>query len=188
MNYIRSLTILLLAAVAISCAALAAADDPAEIMKTPAVHAALEAAKTNEPATIETQIHLCEIPAPPFKESKRAEELAKLFREAGLQNVRIDAAGNVLGDRPGRSPHPHLVMAAHLDTVFPEGTDVHVKRDGTILKGSRHRRRLPRPRCAAGRDSRAARNKSGNQWHDHICWRRGRRRPRRSARNERAFR
>jgi acetylornithine deacetylase/succinyl-diaminopimelate desuccinylase-like protein len=54
--------------------------------------------------------------------------------EAGLQNVRIDAAGNVLGDRAGRAPHPHLVMAAHLDTVFPEGTDVHVKRDGTVLK------------------------------------------------------
>ncbi len=134
MNYIRSLTILLLAAVAISCATLAATDDPAKLMETPAVRAALDAAKANEPDTIETQIHVCEIPAPSFKESKRAEELARLFREAGLQNVRIDAAGNVLGDRAGRAPHPHLVMAAHLDTVFPEGTDVHVKRDGTVLK------------------------------------------------------
>jgi acetylornithine deacetylase/succinyl-diaminopimelate desuccinylase-like protein len=47
--------------------------------------------------------------------------------------VRIDETGNVLGDRPGTQPHPHLVIAAHLDTVFPEGTDVHVKRNGTLL-------------------------------------------------------
>jgi acetylornithine deacetylase/succinyl-diaminopimelate desuccinylase-like protein len=49
--------------------------------------------------------------------------------------VRIDKAGNVLGDRPGSAPHPHLVLAAHLDTVFPEGTDVHVKRTGNVLTG-----------------------------------------------------
>ena len=43
--------------------------------------------------------------------------------------------GNVLGDRPGAAARPHLVIAAHLDTVFPEGTDVTVRRDGTILRG-----------------------------------------------------
>ncbi len=47
--------------------------------------------------------------------------------------MRIDEAGNVLGDRPAPQPHPHLVIAAHLDTVFPEGTDVHVKRNGNVL-------------------------------------------------------
>ena len=73
--------------------------------------------------------------APPFKEQKRAEIYARMFREAGLQNVRIDTEGNVLGDRPGAQPRPRLVFSAHLDTVFPEGTDVKVKRDGNMLRG-----------------------------------------------------
>jgi acetylornithine deacetylase/succinyl-diaminopimelate desuccinylase-like protein len=49
--------------------------------------------------------------------------------------VRIDREGNVLGERPGRSPSPHLVLSAHLDTVFPEGTDVRVTRRGSVLHG-----------------------------------------------------
>jgi acetylornithine deacetylase/succinyl-diaminopimelate desuccinylase-like protein len=124
-----------LAALLVSLATLvSAAQDPSQLMQTPAVRAALEDAKANEPQTIQTQIHVCEIPAPSFMETKRGEELAHLFREAGLQNVRIDPAGNVLGDRPGKSAHPHLVVAAHLDTVFPEGTDVTVKHEGSVLK------------------------------------------------------
>jgi acetylornithine deacetylase/succinyl-diaminopimelate desuccinylase-like protein len=58
-----------------------------------------------------------------------------VFTQLGLQNVRVDKAGNVLGDYAGAAPRPHLVLAAHLDTVFPEGTDVKVKRDGNVLKG-----------------------------------------------------
>ena len=61
--------------------------------------------------------------------------LEKEFEQLGLQNVRIDKMGNVLGERPGQAPHPHLVMSAHLDTVFPEGTDVKVKREGSVLHG-----------------------------------------------------
>ena len=99
------------------------------------VKAAIDAIRAAEPQTIETQIRICEIEAPPFKEAKRAEAYAQLFRDAGLQNVRIDKAGNVLGDRPGAQPRPHLVFSAHLDTVFPEGTDVTVKREGAILRG-----------------------------------------------------
>src|SRR4249919_2346868 len=57
------------------------------------------------------------------------------FEQLGLANVRVDKAGNVLGDRPGVVPRPQLVVAAHLDTVFPEGTDVRVKRNGTVLAG-----------------------------------------------------
>ena len=49
--------------------------------------------------------------------------------------MRIDKEGNVLGDRPGAQPRPRLVFSAHLDTVFPEGTDVKVKRDGNMLRG-----------------------------------------------------
>jgi tripeptide aminopeptidase len=106
----------------------------ARLLQDVAMKSALEGIRATEPQTIETQISVCEVEAPPFKEAKRGEVLARLFREAGLQNVRTDKAGNVLGDRPGAQPHPHLVFTAHLDTVFPEGTDVHVKRDGQILR------------------------------------------------------
>lgn len=111
------------------------AQEPAQVLAKPAVQQAMQVIKSSEPHFIDEQIRICEIAAPPFHEDKRAEELAKLFKAAGLENVRIDKAGNVLGDRPGAEAHPHLVMAAHLDTVFPEGTDVHVTRTGNLLKG-----------------------------------------------------
>src|SRR5687767_9756952 len=106
-----------------------------KLMADPAIKAAVEAIRVAEPQTIEDQVRICEVEAPPFKEAKRAEMYARMFREAGLQNVRIDKEGNVLGDRPGAQPRPRLIFSAHLDTVFPEGTDVKVKREGTILRG-----------------------------------------------------
>jgi tripeptide aminopeptidase len=105
------------------------------LMQTAAVKAALAGAKSSEPQTIEDQVRFCEIPAPPFKEEARAKELQRVFQQLGLQNVRIDKAGNVLGARPGAAPRPHAVIAAHLDTVFPEGTDVRVRREGPVLHG-----------------------------------------------------
>ena len=112
-----------------------AANVGAKLMADSAIKAAVDAIKASESQTIEDQIRLCEVEAPPFKEAKRAEVYAKMFRELGLQNVRIDKEGNVLGDRPGAQPRPRLVFTAHLDTVFPEGTDVKVKREGNILRG-----------------------------------------------------
>jgi acetylornithine deacetylase/succinyl-diaminopimelate desuccinylase-like protein len=107
----------------------------AKLMADPAIKAAVDAIRVAEPQTIEDQVRICEVEAPPFKEAKRAEMYARMFREAGLQNVRIDKEGNVLGDRPGAQPRPRLIFSAHLDTVFPEGTDVKVKREGTLLRG-----------------------------------------------------
>src|SRR5215472_7543408 len=114
---------------------LALAQTPAELANDSAVKAALEAARSNEPAAIDQEISVCEIPAPPFHEEARGQELRRLFTGLGLHDVRIDKAGNVIGARPGRSAHPNLVFSAHLDTVFPEGTDVKVTREGTVLKG-----------------------------------------------------
>lgn len=111
------------------------AQTPAEILARPDVQQAMQIIRTSEPHFIDEQVRICEIAAPPFHEDKRAAELARLFTAAGLENVRIDKAGNVLGDHRGEEPHPHLVIAAHLDTVFPEGTDVHVTRAGNLLKG-----------------------------------------------------
>jgi tripeptide aminopeptidase len=105
------------------------------LAEQPAVRTALDSAKTNEPQTIENQIRLSEIPAPPFQESARGEEMRRMFQQAGLRNVRVDKAGNVLGERPGAAPRPHVVIAAHLDTVFPQGTNVTVRRDSAVLHG-----------------------------------------------------
>src|SRR5277367_4415909 len=118
-----------------SFAALSAGQDAQRLAQDPTVKAALEAIQRNEPHFIDEQVRICEIPAPPFHEEARAKELERLFKGLGLQNVHIDKAGNVIGVRPGASAHPNLVFQGHLDTVFPEGTDVKVKRDGTLLKG-----------------------------------------------------
>jgi acetylornithine deacetylase/succinyl-diaminopimelate desuccinylase-like protein len=104
-------------------------------MQDAAVKAALESARASEAQTIADQIRFCEVPAPPFKETARGEVLKREFTQLGLQNVRVDRGGNVLGDRPGAAPRPHLVIAAHLDTVFPEETDVKVTRQGNVLRG-----------------------------------------------------
>ena len=111
------------------------AQSPAELLRDPAVRAAMDAAVRNEPQILDLQVHICEIPAPPFKEEARGRELARLFNQLGLQDVRTDKVGNVIGVRPGKTPHPNLVFAAHLDTVFPEGTSVKVTRDGDEMKG-----------------------------------------------------
>lgn len=75
-------------------------------------------------------VRICEIPSPPFKEEARAVEISRRFIEIGLSNVRFDQEGNVLAELRGSSAGPPVVVSAHLDTVFPEGTDVRVKRDG----------------------------------------------------------
>jgi acetylornithine deacetylase/succinyl-diaminopimelate desuccinylase-like protein len=78
----------------------------------------------------EELVRICEIPAPPFKEEARAREIARRFEEIGLARVRSDQEGNVIAERPGLSSEPRVIVSAHLDTVFPEGTNVRVRRDG----------------------------------------------------------
>jgi tripeptide aminopeptidase len=101
----------------------------------PRVRAALEHVVRAEPAAIEEQITICEIEAPPFGEERRAEDYRRRMEEIGLRDVRIDAEGNVIGERPGEPGEPVVVISGHLDTVFPEGTDVTVRREGTVLHG-----------------------------------------------------
>ncbi len=114
----------------------AAAQDTAvhRLISDPHVQSALDFVQQNEPRVVDYQIELTQIPAPPFKESVRAKAFAEMLRARDLENVRIDSEGNVLGERPGRSAKPRLVFTAHLDTVFPEGTEVEVERDGEVLK------------------------------------------------------
>ncbi len=77
-------------------------------------------------------IELTEIPAPPFMEEERAAHYMGLVREAGL-DATLDGIGNVLARIPGSVGERTVAVVAHLDTVFPEGTDVTVRRDGDKL-------------------------------------------------------
>lgn len=101
----------------------------------PAVRAALERVRADNEWTLQQQASICEIPAPPFREERRAAEMKRRFEELGLQNVRVDSIGNVIAERPGSGTGPVIIFSAHLDTVFPEATDVRVRREGTILRG-----------------------------------------------------
>ena len=99
------------------------------------VQAAVLSARVAEQTTIDDQVRLCEVPAPPFGERARAAVVLDMLKASGLKNVRSDRAGNVVGERMGRVARPNVVLTAHLDTVFPEGTRVKVRREGKILRG-----------------------------------------------------
>ena len=80
-----------------------------------------------EEKTMKNLIELTEIEAPPFKEEKRAKEFAERLKLAGIENVWIDSIGNVIGLLKGSVGSKNIAIDAHLDTVFPEGTDVKVR-------------------------------------------------------------
>jgi acetylornithine deacetylase/succinyl-diaminopimelate desuccinylase-like protein len=114
------------------------AQSPAQVgalAQRPDVKEALEHARTTEGQTVADQIRFCEVPAPPFNESARGQLLRDAFTRAGLENSRVDAAGNVVAERRGGGTRPHLMIAAHLDTVFPAETNVKVSRSGPTLRG-----------------------------------------------------
>lgn len=110
------------------------AADVERILASPAFKTAAATIDKEHGRIVEEGIKFTEIPAPPFKEEARAKEFAKMFKAVGLADVKIDEEGNVLGVRKGtKGDGKFVVVSAHLDTVFPEGTDVKVKRQGTKL-------------------------------------------------------
>ena len=100
---------------------------------TPSVGRALARIKADNAWTLDQQQSICEIPAPPFKESVRGAEYKRRLEALGL-TVRVDSIGNVIAERKGVGTGPTVMLAGHLDTVFPEGTDVKVKREGTVMR------------------------------------------------------
>ncbi len=82
---------------------------------------------TNGDWVTDQQVAITEIPAPEFHEQARGVYLAKLFSASGL-DVHTDAVGNVIGERAGSTGDGVILVVAHLDTVFPAGTDVRVMR------------------------------------------------------------
>src|SRR5919198_1242411 len=81
----------------------------------------------------EEHARLCAIPAPPFGEGERAEALRARLAGCGLEGAHVDEVGNCVALRRGRSERPLLVLSAHLDTVFPAGTDCSVRREGARM-------------------------------------------------------
>ncbi len=98
----------------------------------PRVRAALDWFTPNISWVNDQQARITEIPAPPFQEAQRAAAVKELLAEAGL-TAQIDKAGNVIGELRGVNEKEIVVVAAHLDTVFPPGTNVKVHRDGSRM-------------------------------------------------------
>jgi len=107
-----------------------------DLAQHPSVAPALAQLRAANDWTLGQQASLCEIPAPPFGEAARAVEFRRRLEALGFGNARIDPEGNVIAERPGAARGgPRVVLSAHLDTVFPDSTDVTVRRDGTRLRG-----------------------------------------------------
>jgi tripeptide aminopeptidase len=102
--------------------------DIGEILLDPAAARALEIIRGAADTAVQDMLDLVRIPAPSFEESERGAWLAERFRAAGFEDIERDAAGNVIV-RSGAGTTP-LVMAAHLDTVFPRGTPLEPRREG----------------------------------------------------------
>jgi len=137
--WIRSISIFCaVVSLSMTTAARAQANDyaaeVARINSSPAFAIARASLDRQHTRIVDECIMLTEIPAPPFKEEVRAKVYEKMFKEVGLVDVKIDQEGNVLGVRKGiKSDGKFVVVSAHLDTVFPAGTDLKVRREGTKL-------------------------------------------------------
>jgi tripeptide aminopeptidase len=107
--------------------------EPAAIISHPAFAIAQQHLRSHHDRLVDEIVALTEIPAPPFKEERRAIAYLDMMRAHGLEDAKRDGIGNVTGIRRGRGNGGIIAVAAHLDTVFAEGTDVRVRREGTRL-------------------------------------------------------
>ncbi|GAK60945.1 peptidase M20 [Candidatus Vecturithrix granuli] len=100
-----------------------------QLLANPTIAQGLEFLKSDQGNRVAEQIAITEIPASPFNEDERAKDYARRFTELGLENVSVDQEGNAIGYWKGSGNGPLLVVAAHLDTVFPLGYDTKVTKD-----------------------------------------------------------
>lgn len=105
----------------------------AAVANKPAVKKAFQTIVDLQPQTLQDHILLTEIPSPPYKEAVRAKKYAEMLKAAGADSVWIDNVGNVIAKRKGKTGKKTVVLEAHTDTVFPEGTDVKIKHRGDTL-------------------------------------------------------
>ena len=133
--FMRNTAFVTIAALTLAAASASAAPKPETVLKSKGYGAAVNILDRDHDRLIAEIIKLTEIPAPPFKEAVRAAAYRDMLEEAGLKDVEIDAEGNAMGVYPGTGPvgEPVVMIAAHLDTVFPEDTPIKVRREGTRL-------------------------------------------------------
>ena len=105
------------------------------LLARPDVQQALDSVDARATAIVDEWIKVVEIPAPSKKEQARAAYITGELKKLALTDIRTDELGNVSAVRKGTGGGPTVVFAAHMDTVFPEGTDVTVRRDGDVLRG-----------------------------------------------------
>ena len=99
-----------------------------QLQTHPQVRAALDWFAAHHSWIDDEQARLTEIPAPTFQESERAAAVKVLLSAVGLE-VTTDKTGNVIGLLRGTLDKEVVVLSAHLDTVFPAGTEVKVHRE-----------------------------------------------------------
>ncbi|MFN8471904.1 MAG: M20/M25/M40 family metallo-hydrolase [Anaerolineae bacterium] len=100
----------------------------ADLMARRPVQHALDWLSAHADQTVDEAVTICEIPAPTFQEGERGAWMERQFRALGLADVDMDEVGNVYGRRPGKGGGESILLAAHLDTVFPAGTPIAVRR------------------------------------------------------------
>lgn len=100
----------------------------------PEIRTAFAWLRAQEPQFAQWQLELARIPAPPFGESARSEWLIEKFRDLELDDVHSDDVGNVLGSHPGPGKS-YVALSAHIDTVFPTGTPLNIRQQGSRLYG-----------------------------------------------------
>jgi tripeptide aminopeptidase len=133
MKQVAAILLGLMLLVPLSSRAASRQDDAKALLSSAKFAKARAALERDYDRTIDDLVALTEIPAPPFKEQARAAAYLALLKAHGLRDVELDAEGNAMGLRPGTGGGPLIVVAAHLDTVFPEGTPVKVRREGNKL-------------------------------------------------------
>src|SRR6266404_8916037 len=106
----------------------------ARLSAAPEVRSAFNWFRSQEPQLAHWQLEMARISAPPFGEGPRAAWLAERFRELGLDDVRVDDVGNVFGIHPGFGRR-YIALSAHIDTVFPAGTPLNIRQQGSRLYG-----------------------------------------------------
>jgi tripeptide aminopeptidase len=106
----------------------------ARVLASAHVQSAIEGFRGQESQLRNWQMDMARIPAPPFGEAERSQWLAGRFRELDLEDVHEDSVGNVLGLRKGSSDQC-VAVSAHIDTVFPAGTPLNIRQDGSRLYG-----------------------------------------------------
>jgi tripeptide aminopeptidase len=104
------------------------------LLQKPEMKKALQSVDDRARDIVDEWIRVVEIPAPSTKEQARAKYIRAEMEKLGLSDIKTDDIFNVSGIRKGTGGGPTVVFAAHTDTVFPEGTDLKVKREGDVLR------------------------------------------------------